>query len=122
MSLPCPDGRTMQSRRHVPCRPSIADQVPVHPPHPAFDRRPALNGRTPTMTYPAYDTSHLADGFDTRHGPVTCTACGCRLQRAANGEETWFHYAPMAGRDARGCRVDCVDEPHNVRGRALVPA
>ena len=46
------------------------------------------------MTYPAFDTSHIAEAIDGRSGPITCSACGCRLQRAANGEEVWFHFAP----------------------------
>ena len=39
---------------------------------------------------------------DGRGGPVTCAACGCRL--AASGE-AFFHFNPLGGRDARGCRV-----------------
>ncbi len=74
------------------------------------------------MTYPAYDTSHIPDALDARGGPITCSACGCRLERAADGEEMWFHFAPFGGRDARGCRVDCVGAPHNARGRALIAA
>jgi hypothetical protein len=74
------------------------------------------------MTYPAYDTSHVPDALDTRGGPITCSACGCRLERAADGEEVWFHFAPLGGRDARGCRVACVDAPHNARGVALIAA
>ena len=74
------------------------------------------------MTYPAYDTSHIAEGLDWRTGPITCQTCGCRLQRAADGEEVWFHFAPYDGRDARGDRVDCVDAPHDAHGRALVAA
>jgi hypothetical protein len=74
------------------------------------------------MTYPVFDTSRIADAYDLPGGPVTCDTCGCRLQRAENGEEVWFHFAPLAGRDARGCLVDCADAAHNVRGRALVAA
>ena len=74
------------------------------------------------MTYPAFDTSHIAEAIDGRSGPITCSACGCRLQRAATGEEIWFHFAPMGGRDARGCRIDCADAAHDAHGRALVTA
>ncbi len=74
------------------------------------------------MTYPAYDTSHLADALDSRGGPITCQACGCRLQRAADGQEAWFHFAPIGGRDARGCRIACADAAHDSRGRAAVAA
>ena len=48
--------------------------------------------------------------------PVTCAACGCRL--AATGD-TWFHFNPLAGRDARGCRVSCADAAHDATGRAI---
>jgi transcription initiation factor TFIIIB Brf1 subunit/transcription initiation factor TFIIB len=52
------------------------------------------------------------------HGaPVTCAACGCRLRSAiADNDIAWFHFDPMGGRDARGCRVDCVDQAHDVAG------
>lgn len=48
--------------------------------------------------------------------PVTCAACGCRL--AATGE-AWFHFNPLGGRDARGCRVACADAAHDTSGRAI---
>ncbi len=47
---------------------------------------------------------------------VTCAACGCRL--AATGE-AWFHFNPLSGRDARGCRVACADAAHDATGRAI---
>jgi len=58
-------------------------------------------------------------------GPITCFACGCRLttdETSAPG--VWTHFAPLGGRDARGCRVACVDLPHDRSGRAMlgVPA
>ena len=61
---------------------------------------------------------------DGRGAPVTCAECGCRLQAIGHpGEEAWFHFNPLAGRDARGCRVDCADAAHDALGRAaLVPA
>ena len=46
-------------------------------------------------------------------GPVTCAACGCRL--SMNGD-AWFHFNPLGGRDARGCRVDCADAAHDASG------
>jgi hypothetical protein len=67
------------------------------------------------MTYPAFDTSGLSGASDSFSGPVTCTACGCRLERAAAG--TWHHFSPMAGRDARGCKVGCADDAHDASGR-----
>ena len=48
--------------------------------------------------------------------PVTCAACGCRL--APTGE-AWFHFNPLGGRDARGCRIACADAAHDVTGRAI---
>lgn len=74
------------------------------------------------MTYPVYDTSHTPDPLDVRAGPVTCASCGCRLQPSGDGQRLWYHFAPMAGRDARGDRVDCVDLPHDARGRAVLTA
>ena len=71
------------------------------------------------LTYPAYDTSGI-QGAELRTGPVTCSSCGCRLQRAT--ADTYRHFAPMAGRDARGCKVDCADAAHDAEGRALVAA
>lgn len=71
------------------------------------------------MTYPAYDTSGIA-GAEVRSTPVTCSACGCRLERAS--ADTYKHFSPMAGRDARGCKVACADAHHDRQGRALVAA
>ena len=71
------------------------------------------------MTYPAYDTTGIA-GAEIRSGVVTCEACGCRLQRAT--ADTYRHFAPMAGRDARGDKVACADADHDRQGRALVAA
>jgi hypothetical protein len=67
------------------------------------------------MTYPAFDNH---DAITTRTGPVTCASCGCRLEASADGRQTWFHFAPMAGRDARGCRIACADSAHDATGRA----
>jgi len=58
-------------------------------------------------------------------GPVTCVVCGCRLttdDQTAPG--VWHHFSPLGGRDARGCRVACVELPHDASGLALlgVPA
>jgi hypothetical protein len=58
---------------------------------------------------------------DGQSAPVTCGACGCRLQYAgATGTEAWFHYGRVGDRDARGCRVACIDAPHDAHGRAPV--
>jgi hypothetical protein len=58
---------------------------------------------------------HIVAAWDGRNGPVTCQTCGCRLT-SADGE--WFHFGALAGRDARGCRVACVELPHDASGRA----
>ena len=58
----------------------------------------------------------------TREGDgaaLTCAACGCRLtarERVAGmgPDAAWRHFAGAFGRDARGCRIDCVDEPHRM--------
>jgi hypothetical protein len=56
---------------------------------------------------------------DGRLAAVTCAACGCRL---TPGGEAWFHFNPLAGRDARGCRVACADAAHDETGRAIALA
>jgi hypothetical protein len=53
---------------------------------------------------------------DGTSAPVTCASCGCRL---AQSGEAWFHSNPIAGRDARGCRVTCADAAHDATGRAV---
>ncbi len=55
---------------------------------------------------------------DGRGAPVTCEGCGCRLQAVGHpGAEAWFHFNPLGGRDARGCRVGCADAAHDAAGR-----
>ena len=56
---------------------------------------------------------------DGHRAPVTCAACGCRL--TAEGE-AWFHFNPLGGRDARGCRIGCADAAHDASGRAIALA
>jgi hypothetical protein len=53
---------------------------------------------------------------DGRPAPVTCTACGCRL--AASGD-SFVHFQGFAGRDARGCRIDCAEAMHDADGRPV---
>ncbi len=56
-------------------------------------------------------------------GPVTCAACGCRLQPAAPSDAAaWFHFGGLGGRDARGCRVECADSAHDATGRPVSAA
>jgi len=52
---------------------------------------------------------------DGQGAPVTCAACGCRLDLGADSG-TWFHFGRFAGRDARGCRVPCVELGHDAMG------
>jgi hypothetical protein len=62
---------------------------------------------------------------DGQGAPVTCLTCGCRLEHVSESQPaTWYHFGRFAGRDARGCRVECVDAPHDQTGAALtaVPA
>ncbi len=64
-------------------------------------------------------------GSSIAGGPVTCAVCGCRLTTDDPSDPSgWTHFSPLGGRDARGCRVACVDLPHDAAGRALmgVPA
>jgi hypothetical protein len=63
------------------------------------------------------ETSRFVAVRDGQSAPVTCSACGCRLE-AADG--TWRHFNPLGGRDARGCRVACVDADHDETGHSLV--
>ena len=53
---------------------------------------------------------------DGRDAPVTCAACGCRLSPMG---EVFFHFNPLAGRDARGCRVACADAAHDATGSPI---
>jgi hypothetical protein len=68
----------------------------IHPSDPETQRPPAVR--------------------DGRDAPVTCAACGCRL--SATGD-TFMHFNPLGGRDARGCRIDCADAAHDVSGRPI---
>lgn len=70
-------------------------------------------------------------GSDRRHravrdgqiAVVTCEACGCRLEAVDDsGGQAWFHFGRMGGRDARGCRVACVDLAHTAEGRTALVA
>jgi hypothetical protein len=67
-----------------------------------------------SMDEPIGSWSYLADA--PVGGPVTCAVCGCRLT-ADEETESWYHFAGVAGRDARGCVVDCVGAAHDHRGR-----
>jgi hypothetical protein len=73
------------------------------------------------MLYPADPTRRFPYGHAvSATGPVTCVACGCRLQLVGpEGAAAWFHFSPLGGRDARGCRVPCVDAAHDANGLPL---
>jgi hypothetical protein len=47
-------------------------------------------------------------------GAVVCDACGCRLEDADG--HAYRHFPGAPGRDARGCRVACVEQEHHVSG------
>ena len=51
-----------------------------------------------------------------RLAPVTCAACGCRLATAG---DAFVHFQGFAGRDARGCRIDCAEATHDADGRPI---
>jgi hypothetical protein len=72
--------------------------------------------------------SPRADGVelavrDGQPAPVTCEACGCRLESVGRPDAAaWFHFGRGGGRDARGCRVTCVDAAHDIGGHASLAA
>ena len=60
---------------------------------------------------------------DGQLAPVTCEACGCRLEAVGHDETAaWFHFGRGGGRDARGCRVACIEAAHDAGGRAALAA
>ena len=68
------------------------------------------------MLHPSDSETRPVAVRDGHAAPVTCAACGCRLTESGDG---YFHFNPLGGRDARGCRVVCADAAHDVRGRAI---
>jgi len=61
--------------------------------------------------------SRSASAVRDGHGaPVTCATCGCRLTQTG---DAYFHFNPLGGRDARGCRVDCAAAAHDATGRPI---
>ena len=71
------------------------------------------------MIQPSDPESRPSAVRDGHRAPVTCAACGCRL--AATGD-AFFHFSPLGGRDARGCRIDCADAAHDASGRPIALA
>jgi hypothetical protein len=62
------------------------------------------------------DTQTVMAVRDGHGAPVTCAACGCRLSQTG---EAFFHFNPLGGRDARGCRVQCASAAHDSQGRPI---
>lgn len=55
--------------------------------------------------------------------PVTCDACGCRLEAVEGAEGVaWFHFGRLAGSDARGDRPGCVEAAHDSWGKPALAA
>ena len=82
---------------------------------PPIDRQ--TTAEVPTVLHPSdQSSSHPLAVRGGHEAPVTCAACGCRLE--ASGD-AWFHFNPIAGRDARGCRIGCADAAHDTSGRAV---
>jgi hypothetical protein len=74
-----------------------------------------------TEHFPAQPAPHAVRAGQL--APVTCGACGCRLEAMESEESVaWFHFGRLGGRDARGDRVACIDAPHDAEGRAALAA
>jgi hypothetical protein len=72
----------------------------------------------PQMLHPSdHELQRILAVRDGHAAPVTCASCGCRLVVAG---EVGFHFNPLAGRDARGCRVTCANAAHDLSGRPLL--
>ena len=65
------------------------------------------------------ETSPVTAVRDGHGAPVTCAACGCRLTGSG---DAFFHFNPLGGRDARGCRVACAGAAHDAQGRPIAVA
>lgn len=76
--------------------------------------------------FSATDLSASATGFQSRPtgatSPVTCGACGCRLDKAADDGSVYRHFTGTPGRDARGCSVACAAADHDAHGVAIATA
>ncbi len=102
-----PTLRDMMGKRHSQTTLALPA---VRPPAPA-------NDKVTDMIHPS--DSEITRPVAVRDGqgaPVTCAACGCRLTQTG---EAWFHFNPIGGRDARGCRIVCADAAHDTTGRPV---
>lgn len=98
-------------------RPSGSTVTPLDVPPPAPAGQAVTTQKVSAMFHPS--ESELSRPIAVRDGqgaPVTCAACGCRLTQTG---DAWFHFNPLAGRDARGCRIACADAAHDAGGRAV---
>ena len=60
---------------------------------------------------------------DGQIAPVTCAACGCRLEASGTADDApWFHFGRLGGREARGDRPACIAAPHDRSGRGILAA
>jgi hypothetical protein len=69
------------------------------------------------MIHPSDPDARPVSAVRDGHGaPVTCASCGCRLTPQG---DAYFHFNPLGGRDARGCRIDCASAAHDAEGRPI---
>ena len=81
----------------------------------------------PMAAYPISANDLSAAPVDSRsraagvNAPVTCGACGCRLEATAarDGSIVYRHFGGASGRDARGCSVACTGDDHDAQGETL---
>jgi hypothetical protein len=79
----------------------------------------AASGRTYPRFMESITVARDLSAFSVRDGrlaPITCVACGCRLEQRA--DRTWWHFSGRGDRDARGCIVECAERPHYAPGGA----
>ena len=80
------------------------------------------DGTTPMPEQPTHDRPATGPALAEREpdaGVLTCATCGCRLTArertfGMGPDAAWRHFSGSTGRDARGCLVECVDEPHRM--------
>ena len=95
----CRRGARLAASR-LPARALVPEGPSDDPPHRPRVRRPSA------VRDGAWRAGHLCDVWLSPPA------------RHADNDIAWFHFNPLGGRDARGCRVDCADAAHDVTGRA----